>query len=197
MCYRPPADRFGFSWRVAYSPRKPRLSTIGFPWISLESLVRIETYQWVTRDKSAQNFRGPFLCCFGATGRHGITLGARRINCRFKPIPFGWLDPRSRARDYRRVNPVDFTRAPAWNHFAPSGLHGRLPSWRNEWPKLVQQVPIPASTGCPSRISKPLTLLRRLVVEIEDSIAQSRAVILSTRDAIELLERLEGRQFSN
>ena len=44
---------------------------------------------------------------------------------------------------------------------------------------------------------RPLTLLRRLVVEIEDSIAQSRAVILSTRDAIELLERLEGRQFSN
>jgi hypothetical protein len=44
---------------------------------------------------------------------------------------------------------------------------------------------------------QPLTLLRRLVIEIEDSIAQSRAVILSTRDAIELLERLEGRQFSN
>ena len=43
----------------------------------------------------------------------------------------------------------------------------------------------------------PLTLLRRLVIEIEDTIAQSRAVILSTRDAIELLERLEGRQFSN
>jgi hypothetical protein len=44
---------------------------------------------------------------------------------------------------------------------------------------------------------QPLTLLRRLMIEIEDSIAQSRAVILSTRDAIELLERLEGRQFSN
>jgi hypothetical protein len=44
---------------------------------------------------------------------------------------------------------------------------------------------------------QPLTLLRRLLVEIEDSIAQSRAVILSTRDAIELLERLEGRQVSN
>jgi hypothetical protein len=42
-----------------------------------------------------------------------------------------------------------------------------------------------------------LTLLRRLVIEIEDSIVQSREVILSTRDAIALLERLEGRQFSN
>jgi hypothetical protein len=49
----------------------------------------------------------------------------------------------------------------------------------------------------PVQDQRPLTLLRRLVIEIEDSIAQSRAVILSTRDAIELLERLEGRQFSN
>jgi hypothetical protein len=42
-----------------------------------------------------------------------------------------------------------------------------------------------------------LTLFRRLIIEIEDSIAQSREIILSTRDAIELLERLQGRQFSN
>jgi hypothetical protein len=49
----------------------------------------------------------------------------------------------------------------------------------------------------PVEDQRPLTLLRRLVIEIEDSIAQSRAVILSTRDAIELLEQLEGRQFSN
>jgi hypothetical protein len=34
-----------------------------------------------------------------------------------------------------------------------------------------------------------ITLLRRLIVEVEDSIAQSREVILSTRDAIELLEQ--------
>jgi hypothetical protein len=44
---------------------------------------------------------------------------------------------------------------------------------------------------------QPLTLLRRLIVEVEDSIAQSREVILSTRDAIELLEQLQNRQFSN
>jgi hypothetical protein len=42
---------------------------------------------------------------------------------------------------------------------------------------------------------QPLTLLRRLAIEIEDSIVQSRPVILSTRDAIEILERLQGRQF--
>jgi hypothetical protein len=48
-----------------------------------------------------------------------------------------------------------------------------------------------------SQSREPLPLLRRLVIEIEDSIAQSRDVILSTRDAIELLERLEGRHFSN
>ena len=44
---------------------------------------------------------------------------------------------------------------------------------------------------------EPLTLLRRLIIEIDDSINQSREVILSTRDAIELLDRLQGRQFSH
>ena len=44
---------------------------------------------------------------------------------------------------------------------------------------------------------QPLTLLRRLIIEMDDSIAQSREIILSTRDAIELLERLQGRQLSN
>ena len=44
---------------------------------------------------------------------------------------------------------------------------------------------------------QPLTLLRRLIIEIDGSINQSREVILSTRDAIELLDRLRGRQFSN
>jgi hypothetical protein len=43
----------------------------------------------------------------------------------------------------------------------------------------------------------PLALLRRLLFETEESIRRSRVVIQSTRDAIELLERLEGRQFSN
>ncbi len=57
--------------------------------------------------------------------------------------------------------------------------------------------PILAFYGLPVEDQQPLTLLRRLAIEIEDSIAESRAVILSTRDAIELLERLEGRQFSN
>jgi hypothetical protein len=51
--------------------------------------------------------------------------------------------------------------------------------------------------GRPVEDEQPLTLLRRLITEIEDSINQSRAVILSTRDAIEILERLQGRQLSN
>jgi hypothetical protein len=50
---------------------------------------------------------------------------------------------------------------------------------------------------CPAQDQQPLTLLRRLIIEIEDSIAQSRELILSTRDAIELLDRLQDRRFSN
>src|SRR5271168_5200573 len=44
-----PVDRFGFSWLVAFSLRKPPLGRVGFPWISLDSLVRNKTFQWVTR----------------------------------------------------------------------------------------------------------------------------------------------------
>jgi hypothetical protein len=55
----------------------------------------------------------------------------------------------------------------------------------------------PRTRRLPVGEQQTLTLLRRLIIEIEDSIAQSREVILSTRDAIELLERLQNRQFSN
>jgi hypothetical protein len=34
----------------AVSLRKPRFKGVGCSWISLDSLVRIETFQWVTRD---------------------------------------------------------------------------------------------------------------------------------------------------
>jgi hypothetical protein len=65
----------------------------------------------------------------------------------------------------------------------------------------MTKVQLASSGSRPRRLAvddqRALTLLRRLVVEVEDSIAQSREVILSTRDAIELLERLEGRQFSS
>jgi hypothetical protein len=54
-------DQFGFSWRLACSPRKPRLSAIGFPWISLDSLVRNETYQWLIRHKPPKVSRDPFV----------------------------------------------------------------------------------------------------------------------------------------
>jgi hypothetical protein len=48
--------KFGFSWVVAVSLRKPPIMGVGFPWISLDSLVRIETFQWVTRDKRWKSF---------------------------------------------------------------------------------------------------------------------------------------------
>jgi hypothetical protein len=47
---------FGFSWLAALSLRRPPLMSLGFSWISLDSLVRIETYQWVTRHKAEKLF---------------------------------------------------------------------------------------------------------------------------------------------
>jgi hypothetical protein len=83
-----------------------------------------------------------------------------------------------------------------WNHFAPSGFLAAFPL-EERMAKARSARSDPCFYGLPVEDQRPLTLLRRLVIEIEDSIAQSRAVILSTRDAIELLERLEGRQFWN
>jgi hypothetical protein len=48
------SSRFGFPWLVALSLRKPCLLTLGFVWISLDSLVRNETYQglhWIFAEK--------------------------------------------------------------------------------------------------------------------------------------------------
>jgi hypothetical protein len=49
----------------------------------------------------------------------------------------------------------------------------------------------------PLRDLQHLTLVRRLTIEIHDAITQSREVILSTRDAIEILELLQAPQFLN
>jgi hypothetical protein len=76
------------------------------------------------------------------------------------------------------------------------GLHSQLPV-EKRMAEARFASPHPGFHKWPVEHQPPLTLVRRLRIEIEDSIAQSRAVILSTRDAIELLERLEGRQFSN
>jgi hypothetical protein len=52
--------RFGFSWMAAVSPRKPPFDPIGFPWICLDSLVRIVTFQWVTWVFRLRQFLAPF-----------------------------------------------------------------------------------------------------------------------------------------
>ena len=39
---------------------KTQIKRVGFPWIPLDSLVRIETYQWVTWDSRAKVFHAAF-----------------------------------------------------------------------------------------------------------------------------------------
>ena len=55
-----PVDPFGLSWRMAVSPRKAPLKRVGKVWISLDSLVRNEPFQWVTRDFRRKKIRAPF-----------------------------------------------------------------------------------------------------------------------------------------
>jgi hypothetical protein len=98
--------------------------------------------------------------------------------------------------NYRGVNLTDF-------FMTADGTIFRRPGSTAVFPKEERMAEARSASSYtrfhewPVEDQRPLTLLRRLVIEIEDSIAQSRDVILSTRDAIELLERLEGRQFSN
>jgi hypothetical protein len=68
---------FGFSWRRAVSLRKTPIIRVGFPWISLDSLVRIETYQWVTRDKSPKVFLALYRASAAPERRLTIFAGAR------------------------------------------------------------------------------------------------------------------------
>jgi len=63
-------EPFGFSWLAAISLRKPRLMTVGFPWISLDSLVRIEPYQWVTRDFRWKIFPRPLSPTFASRRKY-------------------------------------------------------------------------------------------------------------------------------
>jgi hypothetical protein len=76
-----PRDRrgrsFGFSWRVAVSLRRPLITRVGFPWISLDSLVRIETYQWVTR-LLARRISRAWVPDVSSPTTAGLALGMRK-----------------------------------------------------------------------------------------------------------------------
>jgi hypothetical protein len=50
---------------------------VGFPWISLDSLVRIETYQWFTRDKSPKVFLALYRASGAPERRLTIFVGTR------------------------------------------------------------------------------------------------------------------------
>jgi hypothetical protein len=74
-----PVERFGFPWRAPLSLRKPLLTGVGFIWISLDSLVRIEPFQWVTGDNRRKFFRAPLPWRKRSLGSHGPDLWRDRI----------------------------------------------------------------------------------------------------------------------
>jgi hypothetical protein len=69
-----PIDPFGFSWLVTVLLQRPQLMGVGFPWISLDSLVRIVTFQWVTRLGAGINFPPAFSLAFAAPGQDPLVL---------------------------------------------------------------------------------------------------------------------------
>jgi hypothetical protein len=85
-------DQFGFSWGLPISVWKPLFMRVGFPWISLDSLVRIETYQWVAWDFPRKFFRKPYLGARGGLlrsrpfGRAELLMGQAYFNFRLSAI---------------------------------------------------------------------------------------------------------------
>jgi len=71
-------DPFGFPSALAVSLRKPPIMRVGFPWISLDSLVRIETYQWVTRKIREKIFPLAFPPGMSSTGSESAVWAYRR-----------------------------------------------------------------------------------------------------------------------
>src|SRR5579863_3514126 len=71
------------SWAAALSARNALFRPIGFPWISLDSLVRIETYQWVMLDSPNRQFcRALWPNGAGDAKAGGGVFGGRaRLSC--------------------------------------------------------------------------------------------------------------------
>jgi len=70
-------DPFGFFLARAGLRPRARIMRVGFPWISLDSLVRIVTFQWVTRIFRRQKFS------------RGLPPGAGARNRRPRPWAYG------------------------------------------------------------------------------------------------------------
>jgi hypothetical protein len=66
--------QFGFSWRAAVSLPRPPLMRLGFSWISLDSLVRIEPFQRVTRLVAGEIFLAPFSAARDRRNRDAAVL---------------------------------------------------------------------------------------------------------------------------
>jgi hypothetical protein len=67
------AGRLDFLGLLPVSVRKLQSKRVGFSWISLDSLVRIVDFQWVTRIFHWKNFRAPFLPGRALKGRSRFT----------------------------------------------------------------------------------------------------------------------------
>src|SRR5580704_11527249 len=66
----------GFLGPSRFCPERPE-NKAWISWISLDSLVRIETFQWVTRDSPRRKFLAPLLPLDGALGQKPVFLRCR------------------------------------------------------------------------------------------------------------------------
>src|ERR1700722_1987876 len=133
--------RLDFPWPLAVSLRRPPLMRVGLSWISLDSLVRIETFQWVTGLEAGIIFRCAFSLALAAPQRESAVEAMRKrrivhraslirflIFCNklsSEPFPFGRLNPKATRSSCRRSPRTRPARAGAHRQAQPQTPRSR------------------------------------------------------------------------
>jgi hypothetical protein len=110
-----------FSARRRFAEKDPDYG-VGFPWISLDSLVRIETYQWVTRDKSRRIFPPAFVVAKDPLKRQPTIFQAEGTDC-----SWGKLNLISDFLQYLSAQAVPFWPPPSKSNLLWAGERGGDP----------------------------------------------------------------------
>jgi hypothetical protein len=74
-----------FLARRRFAAKTP-IMRVGFPWISLDSLVRIETYQWVARKKARSVFPPAFVVAKELLERQPTISHAEGTDCSWRKL---------------------------------------------------------------------------------------------------------------
>jgi hypothetical protein len=114
--------QFGFSWPPAIFAAETPILRLGFLWISLDSLVRIETYQLVMRLRARKSFSRAFPFVVSAPQRApaGLACGTQDCSSSKLNLVSDFLQSVEPFERRWRANPLHRCDAAWWRLFAGS-----------------------------------------------------------------------------